>query len=403
MIRKKANITGFIALCLLSIFFWYNQKSDTIALKSIAFEQLPGWNKAKLHSSFAAFQISCKTFLRQNPNNNVGTEYFPLKAKDWQPVCLAAQSLNPINEDSIRSFFIKWFQPIEFQRKNPLHGLFTGYYLPLLQGSMVKTAEFNVPIYGLPNNLVTIDLNKFSDLLPAQRLVGKIEKGKLMPYPTRAAINKGAIEQHAPVLLWVNSHIDRLFLEIQGSGIVELPNKTRVFLGYAGENGAPYTAIGQVLMQKGLLSKEKISMQNIKTYLEAHPDEIIPIINHNQSFIFFRFLKQTAALGAQGVDLTPGYSLAVDRKWIPLGIPLWLDTTHPSQDDTQPQPLQRLMIAQDTGGAIRGPVRGDVFWGAGKKATFIAGKMKNEGHYWIFVPKTLTSKKSAGPTLVANR
>lgn len=383
---KLSLISVIIVMIAFSSVYW--QKSpEPISFKQSSFAQLPGWEVADISQSLKTFQISCKTFLKQNPEQAVGSQQIQMKVKDWQPACRAAIAIQPVSDKAARHFFKKWFTPIEFYQNQSIEGLFTGYYLPLLHGSLAKTAQYTVPIYGLPDNLVTINLGDFSADLANRRIVGRIENNKVLPFYNRAQINQGAIENKAPVLAWVDSHIDRLFLEIQGSGIIQLPNGEIMNVGYAGENGAPYTPVGSVLIEKGIMTKETASMQGIKAYLEAHPEEIIPIINRNKSFVFFRVLKESAALGAQGVELTPGYSLAVDRKWIPLGTPLWLNTTRPTQHSTTPKRLQRLMIAQDTGGAIRGTVRGDVFWGAGEQATFIAGNMKNPGHYWLLLPK----------------
>lgn len=240
---------------------------------------------------------------------------------------------------------------------------------------------------------MTIDLGLFIPHMKNRKLVGRISGNKMVPFYTREEINKGAIKDTAKVLLWIQSPIDRLFLEIQGSGIVELEDGSRVFVGYDGQNGAPYTAIAGVLIKKGIMTKHNASMQAIKRYLEAHPKEMDKILNKNKSFVFFRKLSLEGALGSQGVALTPGYSLAIDREWIPMGAPLWLSTTRPdSKDPNVNKPMQRLMIAQDTGGAIRGKVRGDVFWGGGEKATLIAGHMKNEGHYWLLLPRHAVSR-----------
>lgn len=365
---------------------WHFNQSP-ITLKSSTFNQLPGWNHAEIKKSLETFQISCKTFLRQHPERAVGSQQIKMTVKDWQPACRAAVAIHPVTESSARHFFKQWFTPVEFHDNKPVKGLFTGYYLPLLHGSLTKTAKYNVPIYGLPTNMVTINLGDFNPEFANRRVIGRIENNKVLPFYTRAEINKGALNHKAPVLVWVDNHIDRLFLEIQGSGAVQLPDGRQIYLGYAGENGAPYTPVGKVLVERGIMTKKTASMQSIKAYLQAHPHDIEPVINKNKSFVFFRVLHDTAAMGAQGVTLTPGYSLAVDRKWIPLGTPLWLDTTRPSQSTTTQKTLQRLMIAQDTGGAIRGSVRGDVFWGAGDNATFIAGNMKNEGHYWLLLPR----------------
>jgi membrane-bound lytic murein transglycosylase A len=384
IIRNICIVSG--VLIGVSLTLWQLNPKD-INLRPASFDKLPGWKSAEVSKSFLAFQNSCRTFLRQQPEGSVGSQQIQLKVKDWVPACKVAMQMNPVSESSARKFFKEWFTPVEFYNRKSISGLFTGYYLPLLQGSLVKTSKFNVPIYGLPNNIITINPANFGLESSKTKLIGRLEGNKVLPYYTRAQINKGAIEKNAPVLVWVSSHIDRLFLEIQGSGMIKLPDGKKMYLGYAGENGAPYTPVGNVLVKKGIMTRATASMQSIKAYLQAHPKEILPTLDQNASFVFFRTLEQTAALGAQGVNLTAGYSLAIDRKWIPLGVPLWLDTTRPDKNSDKPQVFQRLMIAQDTGGAIRGAVRGDVFWGAGKEATYIAGNMKNEGHYWLLLPR----------------
>ncbi|MBA3537776.1 MAG: murein transglycosylase A [Tatlockia sp.] len=394
------------ALLVLALFSWWYRslpkiepkpqpQPPSVSMQQKTFAELPGWESAKVKKSLAAFQISCKTFLRQDPEQAVGSEYIDLKAKDWQPACREALAINPVSEKLARKFFQHWFTPVEFTDKKPVRGLFTGYYMALLHGSRTKTKEYDVPIYGLPSNLVTINLELFDPALKNRRVIGRLAGNQVIPYHTRAEINKGAIAKTAPVLVWVNSHVDRLFLEIQGSGTVALTDGSNMFLGYAGQNGAPYTAIAKVLIERGVMTKHNASMQHIKRYLEENPEKMDNVLNKNKSFVFFHSLQKEEALGAQGVPLTPGYSLAVDRKWIPLGAPLWLQTTRPGeQNPDHEENLQRLMIAQDTGGAIRGLVRGDVYWGAGERATFIAGHMKNRGHYWLLLPRhTVTWSK----------
>ncbi len=255
-----------------------------------------------------------------------------------------------------------------------------------------KTKKYNIPLYGLPSNLVTINLGLFDPQLKNRTLVGRVNGAKILPFYTRAEINKGAIKEFASVLAWVDSTIDRSFLEIQGSGIIALPDGSQLVVGYIGENGAPYTAVAKVLIDQGVMTRDNASMQHIRNYLEAHPDQIDLVLNQNKSFVFFNTLRQKAALGAQGVALTPGYSLAIDRKWVPLGAPVWLSTTRPEEKTEQQKVFQRLMVAQDTGGAIKGIVRGDVYWGAGERATAIAGKMKNQGHYWLLLPRQVVAR-----------
>ncbi len=365
---------------------------DELHLKKLTFNQLPSWETADTEHTFRAFKISCKTFLRQNPDTFVGSPYIPLKAKDFYPACQAALSSDLKSNKKRQAFFQQWFVPVEFFNHKPLDGLFTGYYVALLKGSLTKTKTYNVPIYGTPDDLISIDLSLFDSTQINRRIFGRIQGNKVIPYYSRKQINEGAIKKSALVLLWVDSQIDRLFLDIQGSGVVQLEDGSQVFIGYAGQNGAPYTPVGRYLIDKGLINKKDASMQSIRAYLEAHPEDINLVLNQNESFVFFQRLPQAAAIGAQGTALTPGYSLAVDRQWIPLGIPIWLNTTRPSNKNNTQKPLKRLMIAQDTGGAIRGMVRGDVFWGAGDKATAIAGKMKNPGRYWLFLPKHIVRR-----------
>ncbi|MCX7116529.1 MAG: MltA domain-containing protein [Legionellales bacterium] len=357
-----------------------------------SFSELPGWKQVDARTSLLAFQISCTAFLKQNPEKLVGSDVVNLKALDWQPACVDAQSLKNPSRSAAKAFFEKWFLPVEFVQGKRLQGLFTGYYMPRLKGSLKKSKKYHVPLYGLPTNLVTVDLSLFDPNLKHRPLVGRVEDGKLLPYYTRAEINLGLIKDAAPVVAWVDNTIDRSFLEIQGSGIIDLKGGGELVVGYIAANGQPYTAIAKVLINKGVMTLENASMQHIRRYLEANPSQIDQVLNENKSFVFFNALKQNAALGSQGVVLTPGYSLAVDKQWVPLGTPIWLSTTHPDEITDENKVLQRLMIAQDTGGAIKGKVRGDVYWGAGDTATAIAGKMKNMGHYWMLLPVRTLNK-----------
>lgn len=391
---KAIYIVIALSIVIIGAVFWWPKAVKTTKpvetmFRQVGFEQLPGWESAQLQKSLSAFQTSCSVFVKQDPERLVGTEQITLQVKDWQPACKAALNIDPIDEQTARAFFEKWFVPIEFKNKKPVKGLFTGYYLPLLKGSYTQSAEYNVPLYEVPNNLITADLSLFNSRFKNTKISGRLEGNNLVPYYTREEINKGKMKQHARVLMWVNDPIDRLFMEIQGSGIVQLEDGKLVYVGFNGQNGQPYTSLASVLIKKGVMTRENASMQRLKKYLSEHPKLRDRIINQNKSFVFFRKLDNNAALGSQGVALTPGYSLAIDREWIPMGAPLWLSTTAPnSSNPEESTPLNRLMIAQDTGGAIRGQIRGDVYWGGGPKASIIAGHMKNEGHYWLLLPTT---------------
>lgn len=352
--------------------FIKNGTANRLALTKVSFEELPGWDKADVKKSLIAFQSSCTIFLKQKPSHASGSRHIKLKAGDWHPACKAALALDSISEESARSFFEKWFHPLEFEQKKPVHGLFTGYYMPRLKGSLKRTSKYNTPIYGLPTNKGHLTNSKHAT-----------------PY-TREQIDKGVLK--APVIAWIHSPAERLFLEIEGSGVIKLNNGKTIYLGYAGENGAPYTSIGKVLINKGIMTKDNASKSAIIRYFDRHADKANALIHKNKSFVFFENLKKPAAIGAQDMALTPGYSLAIDKQWIPLGAPLWLDTKRPDRKKNKEKQFQRLMIAQDTGGAIRGFMRGDIYWGSGKIATFLGEHMKNEGHYWLLLPKHIFSQ-----------
>ncbi|MFT4059959.1 MAG: murein transglycosylase A [Legionella sp.] len=404
MKAKIKYISLSLAISALGVFSWWfwpskqpvEPKKPTAMFRPVTFSQLPGWQSVNLTKSFAAFQISCRAFMNQNPEQMVGTNDINLQVKDWQPACSVALTMNSVTENTAKAFFQEWFHPVEFFDKNTGPGLFTGYYVPSIKGSYKKTKEFSVPLYETPNDLIVSDLGMFFNDLKNRSIVGHLVKHKLVPYYSRAQINHGALKGKARVLVWINNPVDRLFLEIQGSGMIELENKKNLYIGYDSQNGLPYTAIAGVLIKQGVMTKDNASMQAIKRYLTGHPEQMDKVINQNQSFVFFRKMDEGVALGSQGVSLTPGYSLAIDKQWIPMGIPLWLNTSRP--DSTNPdknKSMQRLMIAQDTGGAIRGKIRGDVFWGGGERATMIAGHMKNPGKYWLLLPKHTISRLGA--------
>ena len=361
--------------------------SHGVKLKAGNFTQLPGWGRSKMKQSLLAFRISCHAFLKQNPNDSVGSQYIPLKAKDWYPACNASNDVDINSEKALRAFFQTWFTPVEFHQEAPVKGLFTGYYLPLLQGSLKKSKNYSVPIYALPPNLLTANLRDFSHDLPHKRIVGHVVSKKILPFYARADIDKGVLARKTKVLAWVNNALDRLILETEGSGVVALQEGGRLAVGYAGDNGAKYRSVASILIKKGRMSADEASMPHIRKYFKSHPDEFNPVMNQNQSFVFFHPLPKNEVHGSQGVALSAGYSLAVDRKWIPMGVPLWLTTTVNNLKSNTPEAFNRLMIAQDTGGSIRGMVRGDIYMGEGEEATAIATHIRSEGHYWLLLPR----------------
>jgi peptidoglycan lytic transglycosylase A len=269
--------------------------------------------------------------------------------------------------------------------------LFTGYYEPVLNGSRRRSARYPVPLHVAPPELRRVDLGRFNPDLAGYAIYGRVADGEFVPYYSRAEIEDGALAGRRLELLWVDDPIAKFFLQIQGSGQVRLDDGEVVRVGYASQNGQPYRAIGRDLVESGALRQDEVSLQSIRAWLEAHPQAAAAMMARNPSYIFFREHPELAAsdgpLGSEGVPLTAGRSLAVDRRYLPLGAPLWLETTAPWPDGEAP--LRRLMVAQDTGGAIKGVVRGDVYWGAGASAEAVAGRMKSQGRYAILLPRAL--------------
>ncbi len=293
-------------------------------------------------------------------------------------------------------FFEAFFTPVQvLNQDGSSDGLITGYYEPLLRGAHKRGGVFQTPLYAVPDDLLTIDLASVYPELKGMRLRGRLVGNKVMPYPTRAEL----VRTHALAgkeLLWVDDPIEAFFLQVQGSGRVKLADSNEtVRLAYADQNGQPYKSIGRYLVDKGELTLDQASAQNIKAWFLAHPSRQQELLNANPSYVFFREEKLTdpnqGPKGSLGVPLTPLRSIAVDARFIPLGVPVFLSTTQPGSD----APLERLVMAQDTGGAIRNPVRADYFWGFGAQAGEQAGRMKQRGRLWILLPKEAAASISA--------
>jgi len=373
--------------------------ADRLELEEGEFESLPGWQDDRLAEGLAAFRRSCEALLRLPPDRPLGTDGVAGIAGDWRTPCRVAQSLDADDEAAARSFFEHEFRPFKVRNGEHRLGLFTGYYEPLLHGSRRRHDRYQVPLYKLPDDLVAIELGRFRKDLTGRRIAGRWRGRKLEPYPDRESIEAGALGGRKLEIVWVDDPVDAFFLHIQGSGRVDLDEGGTMRLGYAGQNGQPYFAIGRELIARGAISRADISMQSIRQWLEENPDEAASMMDLNGSFVFFRDLGADGPVGAAGVVLTPGRSLAVDRRWLPLGAPVWLESRVPSPVAGEPDSTRRwLLVTQDTGGAIRGPVRGDVFWGAGDDAAAVAGRMKHRGRLWILLPRGVTPATADEPT-----
>jgi len=340
-------------------------------LKPAAWATLPGWKEDDLSLAWPAFLQSCKTLQKQTA---------------WHASCQAATQLALPDTDTARVFFERHFNPYQIQQaEGGQDGLVTGYYEPLLRGSRTLTWKYRYPLYSPPDDLLVVDLASVYPELKSLRLRGRLEGNKVVPYFTRGDIEAGRAPMQGREIAWVDDPVELFFLQVQGSGRIQLDNGEVMRIGYADQNGHPYRSIGKWLVEQGELTLDKASMQGIKDWGRRNPERLPELLGTNPSYVFFRELPNQAGgpLGSLGVPLTAERSIAVDPRATPLGAPVWLATTRPNSQDS----LNRLVLAQDTGGAIKGNVRADFFWGFGDEAGQKAGAMKQKGRMWLLLPK----------------
>ena len=345
-------------------------------LKPSQWDNIDGFAEDDLTAAWPAWLRSCSTLINK---------------PQWQAACAAAKVIDRPNIQAIQAYFTQHFNVYSTTNLDGTEtGLITGYYEPVLKGSRNKSAQYAYPLYRQPNDLVTVELGDTYPELKYKRVRGKLlvdkeGRNKLVPYATRAEIEATSSPLAGNELVWINDIIDVFFLQVQGSGLVKLDNGGEVHVGYADQNGHTYNSIGRVLIERGELSADQASMQGIKNWARNNLDKLRDLLNSNPSYVFFRELPAglPGPLGALGVPISAERSVAIDPKYVPLGAPIFLSTTQPNSQI----PLKRLMVAQDTGGAIKGGVRADFFWGAGDVAGKMAGSMKQQGKIWVLLPK----------------
>jgi membrane-bound lytic murein transglycosylase A len=348
-----------------------------------SFAELPGWTADRADLAWPALLVGCRKLVAA-----------PASAALWQPVCDAASAAGAVDAASTRAFFEAHFTVWKITAADGSDsGLVTGYYEPLLQGARAPTADDRTPLYAPPDDLLTVELASLYPELAGKRVRARIDGRKVVPYWTRADIEAGRAPLDDKVLVWVGDPVDAFFLEIQGSGRVRLDDGSVLRVGYADQNGQPFRSIARVLIDRGELGADGASMQAIRAWGRAHPDKLPALLDENPSYVFFRIVEPPAAgtleaaidgpIGALGVPLARERTIAVDPRAIPLGAPVYLATTRPLSNE----PLQHLVLAQDTGGAIRGAIRADYFWGFGADAAREAGRMKQPARMWILWPK----------------
>lgn len=366
---------------------------DRLALTRSSFSALPGWDQERHAEILPAFGETCRRLAAMPADRPLGGAEAAApragRVSDWLPLCAEAARLPPGDHAATRAFFEARFQPwlaqnVSGAQPDPF-GLFTGYFEPEVPGSRRRRPD-GVPLLTRPADLVQVELGDFAEDLRGRRTAGRVEQGRLLPYASRAEIERGALDGRRLELLWLDDPIDAFFLHIQGSGRVRLAEGGIARVGFAGQNGHPYVPIGRVLVDRGVMTQDQVSMQSIRAWLVANPAEARSVMQQNPSYIFFREIRglgpDEGPPGAFGAPLTAERSIAVDRSFIPLGIPVFIDVPHPM---TQ-APWRRVLMAQDIGGAIRGPVRGDVFWGTGTAAGEAAGRMRSRGAWWLLLP-----------------
>lgn len=342
-------------------------------LRPTTYSALPGWAQDDLREAWPALLASCDVLI---------------KKPEWKDVCTLARDVAPTDAQAVRQFFEGMLVPHQVINADGTdQGLVTGYYEPLLRGARKRSGVYQTPLYRAPDDLLNVDLAGIYPELKSLRLRGRMVGSKVVPYWTRAELMQGDTLAGRE-LLWVDDPIDAFFLQVQGSGRVQLADaRETVRVSYADQNGHPYKSIGRYLVDRGEMTLEQASAQSIKAWYAAHPARQQELLNANPSYVFFREEKladpNRGPKGSLGVPLTPQRSIAIDTQFLPLGAPVFLATTKPNSE----APLQRLMMAQDTGGAIRNAVRADFFWGFGAAAGEQAGKMKQRGTMWVLLPR----------------
>jgi membrane-bound lytic murein transglycosylase A len=364
--RRAALAIAIVVLLSLAGCRGPTSPSPKLTLQPAPFEQLAGWNSDNLAAAVSAFLRSCAAFLARNGGEpldpsvksaNFGT------VDDWRRICAEAAQLPP-GAAAAKFFFESNFVPLLAGNRGDQNGLFTGYYEIALNGSRYRRGLFQTPIYRPP------------------------------PDPkayTRAEIEDGALADKGLELLWVDDPIGAFFLAVQGSGVVHLTDGSTVRLGYDRSNGRKYVAIGRLLVERGEVALKDMTMETLRSWIATHAEIGTALMREDPSYVFFKEIPGDGPYGSENVVLTAGRSLAVDRAYIPLGVPVWLYAA----ERFKPGAIQRLVVAQDTGGAIKGPVRGDLYWGSGDAAGRDAGSMNATGHYYLLLPRAIAARAVA--------
>jgi membrane-bound lytic murein transglycosylase A len=365
----------------------------------VAWADIAGWSEDNHVQAYKAFRASCKPIAApQSPNSD--QKAADPKTADPKALgtslrdpCRTARAQDISDGAKAKAFFEDNFLPLRISRLGEADGFVTGYYEPVIDGSRTQTEVYNVPVYRRPSNLFVRGFNQESPSLPNKgQVFRKIGRRKLVPYYDRGEIEDGAIAGRGLEICWLKSQTDLLFSQIQGSARVRLEDGSTIRINYDSHNGYPYTAIGRILIDRGIIPKEQMSMQKIREWMDQNPDGAKDLRRQNRAYVFFHEVQlsdKEEAVGAQGVPLTPGRSIAVDRALHVYGTPFFIEGELPIESEQSKTPFHRLMIAQDTGSAIVGPARADLYFGAGAEAGKVSGRLRHNMHFVMLVPKSL--------------
>lgn len=393
--RRWAAALIAILVIAAGILVWLSRKPLAPAAPELVraeFASLSGWQRSDPVPALSAFRRSCEIILRTPPDRRMGGLGYAGTAGDWRGVC------SSLPQSGDRATTRRWFESafVPFLAGQTDAALFTGYFEPEIHASRTRHGDYATPIYGVPPDLVTADLGLFRKTLAGIRLSGHVSAARFIPFPPRAEIDSSGLRD-TPVLLYGNDPVAVFFLHIQGSGRAQLEDGSMMRLAYAGQNGRPYTPIGRVLVAKGALDRTHLSMQAIRAWLQSHAKDARAVMESDESYVFFREAPigdaRLGSPGTEGVPLTPQASIAVDPALHSLGVPMYVAAENTGSGGPQPPTLlNRLCVAQDTGGAIKGAARADVFWGFGARAESIAGGMKSRGSLYVLLPKAVAAR-----------
>jgi membrane-bound lytic murein transglycosylase A len=364
---------------------------DHLTLTPADFADLPGWADDRHAEAIPAFLASCAKLATLADGARVGVDGKSGTARQWRAACAAAARVPAGDDAAARAFFERELRAYAAAGDAGPDGKLTGYYVQPVRGSRRKHGAFVHPIYARPPDLVAIDLEAFIGDARGRRIWGRLDGGTVEPYPTRQQIRQGALAGRGLELFWADDPVDVLFAQIQGSGKLTLDDGTEIWLAFAGKNGRPYRGVGKVLRDLGEPPGTG-TMQGIRAWFAKHPARFDEIADRNDAFVFFAESATPGAIGSQGVVLTPRRSLAVDRAFVAASTPIWVDTRAPIAGTAGEHPWRHLVIAQDTGGGIKGAVRGDIYFGDDAAAADVAGRTGGPGRYWILLPRGIAVK-----------